>query len=190
MNNLRFPRCPVTSRWLPTPPPLLSMPVPSFLCLSSGFNSDPSTKLGVIVMYTHRYHRTVPGTESTKNVVAVLNTAIITLSPGFSTLTLLTLNYRYIILWCGSGPVNCRMLNGISGLYSAGCQWHPPHPPPSSDSDKHFRTFPNVSWGTELAWLRITACALDGLSSDPQPTGCMSLEAEIYSASVTPMPGT
>lgn len=128
MNNLRFPRCPVTSRWLPTPPPLLSMPVPSFLCVSSGFNSDPSTKLGVIVMYTHRYPRTVPGTESTTNVVAVLNTAIITLSPGFSTLTLLTLNYRYVILWCGSSPVNCRMLNGISGLYSAGCQWHPPTP--------------------------------------------------------------
>ena len=188
MNKLRLPRRPVTPRWLPTPPPLLGTPVPSFLCLSSGFNSDPSTKLGVTVMHTHRYHRTVPGTESTENVVAVLNIAIITLSLGFSTLTLLTLNYRYVILWCGSSPVNCRMLNGISGLYSAGSQWHTP--PPSSDSDKRFWTLPNVSWGTELAWLRITACALDGLSSDPLPTGSMSLEAGIYSASLTPMPGT
>ena len=46
-----------------------------------------------------------------------------------------------MILCHESSPLDCRMLSGISGLYSEGCPRTPPPIPPSCDNDKCFQTF-------------------------------------------------
>ena len=132
------------------------------------------------------HHRAVPGTEDTQDTEAVLNTAISTLS-------------------LASQPWHCwrqgQMCDSLPRQQSCGLQdaeqhlWPllssmprtPPPIPPSCDFAKRFQTCLMCPGG---AWLRTTACASDGLSSDPQHTGSTPLEERVHSASLIPMPGT
>lgn len=69
--------------------------------------------------------------NTTKNIAAVFNIAIITLSLGFSALTLLTFWVRSFLVVGSVSCIVCRTLKGIAGLYSAGGRWHCPLPHPA-----------------------------------------------------------